>query len=233
MGCKSSKGALTRQEMETAITDLLKSAAQMTCDELGAKDGFFNHPQRKIGLPPRIQKLFMKVSEEKTNELEMKINHVAENAVKASFNLLLELIDKMTFLEPAALIHGAKNAASSFLKASSDKEFQERFKAILDKELEGQGVAKMLDGALAVQRGADKATEVVSNAAGAVMGMFSKDEKKAEEKPKEEETPENMSEYLREKASVQMWKLLGEKETMIRGNPAHHKTGVMQTAFGK
>lgn len=129
---------------QTSVSDLeinkgLKEALNKGIDSgvtyLSAENGFYTSPY-KILLPEEARKVADKLKvvpgfDKVENEITLKLNRAAEDAVKTAKPIFINAISQMTFADVRNILFGDKNAATQFLHRTTYNSLYNEFNPVI------------------------------------------------------------------------------------------------------
>jgi hypothetical protein len=129
---------------QTSVSDLeinkgLKEALNKGIDSgvtyLSAENGFYTSPY-KILLPEEARKVADKLKvvpgfDKVENEITLKLNRAAEDAVKTAKPIFINAISQMTFADVKNILFGDKNAATQFLHRTTYNSLYNEFNPVI------------------------------------------------------------------------------------------------------
>jgi hypothetical protein len=129
---------------QTSVSDLeinkgLKEALNKGIDSgvsyLSSENGFYSSPY-KILLPEEARKVADKLKvvpgfDKVENEITLKLNRAAEDAVKTAKPIFINAISQMTFADVRNILFGDKNAATQFLHRTTYNSLYNEFNPVI------------------------------------------------------------------------------------------------------
>jgi len=137
-------GKIMESAGQTSVSDLeinkgLKEALNKGIDSgvsyLSAENGFYTSPY-KILLPEEARKVADKLKvvpgfDKVENEITLKLNRAAEDAVKTAKPIFINAISQMTFADVRNILFGDKNAATQFLHRTTYNSLYNEFNPVI------------------------------------------------------------------------------------------------------
>jgi hypothetical protein len=137
-------GKIMESAGQTSVSDLeinkgLKEALNKGIDSgvsyLSAENGFYTSPY-KILLPDEARKVADKLKvvpgfDKVENEITLKLNRAAEDAVKTARPIFINAISQMTFADVRNILFGDKNAATQFLHRTTYNSLYNEFNPVI------------------------------------------------------------------------------------------------------
>lgn len=194
------------------IIDGLKEALSVGTNNAGASasklNGFYKNPLIKIPFPKEVQdvdKLARQFGMSKqADKFVESLNRAAEDAAKKAAPIFLDAIIHMNINDGLTILQGGDNAATGYLKNSTQSQLTTTFAPIVKQSLTKTQVTKYWNDVAKVYNKVPFAKKV---------------------NPK-------LDEYVTQKAIEGLFKLVGEEEAKIRKDPAAQVTNILQDVFG-
>jgi hypothetical protein len=137
-------GKIMESAGQTSVSDLeinkgLKEALNKGIDSgvsyLSSENGFYSSPY-KILLPEEARKVADKLKvvpgfDKVENEITLKLNRAAEDAVKTAKPIFINAISQMTFADVRNILFGDKNAATQFLHRTTYNSLYNEFNPVI------------------------------------------------------------------------------------------------------
>lgn len=137
-------GKIMESAGQTSVSDLeinkgLKEALNKGIDSgvsyLSSENGFYSSPY-KILLPEEARKVADKLKvvpgfDKVENEITLKLNRAAEDAVKTAKPIFINAISQMTFSDVKNILFGDKNAATQFLHRTTYNSLYNEFNPVI------------------------------------------------------------------------------------------------------
>ena len=102
-------------------------------------DGFYKNPKITIPFPPEAQKVKDKVIElgmkSEVDKFEVNLNRAAEEASKTAAPIFINAITSMSVGDGFAILKGADNAATQYLKDKTTADLMLKFRPIVDEAI--------------------------------------------------------------------------------------------------
>lgn len=126
---------LTNKDIANGLKQALNKGIETGVDYLSKTDGFYKSPY-KILLPeeaqPIVEKLriipgFNKIED----EITLKLNRAAEDAVKRAKPIFIDAIKQMTFTDVKNILLGNKNAATQYLHKTTYNKLYDEFHPVI------------------------------------------------------------------------------------------------------
>lgn len=206
---KQGAGAIKGGDYKSLVSSALNSAVS----EL-SKSGFANNALAKIELPKSLAmaaNLSKKVGGEKwASELTSKINEAATKAVPSAANVFSDTIKNINESDLQKIMSGGSDSFSKFLQENSSKKLEEVFKPIISQMMSQSSFANaynslnsfVKDNPLA-KNDTIKGAKNLANQLG--FGEFIPEEN------------QDLNSYITSKTLEGLFKVMGQKESALRG----------------
>jgi len=204
--------AFVSQQSDTttaALRDALKLASQRAVATTSKPGGFLDDPNIRIPLPGKLESMASGLRAvgmgAKVDELEVAMNHAAENAAGEATPVFVDAIEKMSFSDAVGILKGNDTAATTYFKKTTSAPLREKFSPIVDGAMKKVGVVKLYD-------------DLVGQYTAAV--PFTKAPKF------------DLNGYVTDSALSGLFKVVGDEEKKIRKDPAARATDLLKQVFG-
>lgn len=199
---------LTNKEASGGLKEALIVGAQNAVAKLGATDGFFGNPQVKIPLPETMQKaekaMRMFGMGKQADDLVLKMNRAAEEAVPEAKTLLVDSVKKMSLADAKSILTGGDDAATQYFKKTTSTAMGTKFLPIVKKATQNVQLAQQYN----------KFAEM-----GSQYGLVNKDQA-------------NLEQYVTNKALDGVYLMMAEEEKAIRKDPVGQASSLIKKVFG-
>lgn len=143
-------GILSNDDIASGLKEAL-AVGISTGSELASKnDGFFLNPKIKIPLPPDVQKIESTLRSiglgGEVDKFVLALNRGAENASKAAKPIFISAIKNLTFSDVISIFKGEKNAATNYLRKSTNDALVTAFMPSVDSSLAQTQATAMYSG---------------------------------------------------------------------------------------
>lgn len=136
---------------QTQIADGLKEALQQGIDKqvvnLTKTNGFYNNSLVKIGLPSELQKIEKTLRDVGLGSLADEgikaLNTAASTAVKEATPIFVDAITSMTISDATAILMGNRDAATQYLKKSTQTSLYNKFNPVIKSSFTKVGADKV------------------------------------------------------------------------------------------
>lgn len=206
------KSGLSNSEIVDGLKEALEIGAEKAVTSASAVDGFNKNPKIYIPFPEEaeaVKSAAVKLGQsEKVEVFEEKMNRAAEQATKEATSILVNAITSMSVQDGYNILRGDDNAATKYLKSTSEEELKAKFQPIVNKAIADVDLMKYWE-PLA------KAYNTTSRFTG-----------KSAVDP-------DLEVYVTQKAIDGLFVLIAEQEAKIRNNPAEQVTATLKKVFGQ
>jgi Protein of unknown function (DUF4197) len=190
----------------------LKEALQVSTTKAvaltGKPDGFLKNQAIRILLPPKLQTIGkgmrMLGMGARVDELEVGMNHAAEQATPEAKQIFLAALKKMSFDDARKILTGNDTAATDYFKRTSSADLTVAFAPIVHRSMQRVGVVQQYERVLNS-----------APAGNALAGEF------------------DLNKYVVGKTLDGLFYTLGQEEKRIRKDPAAQTTALLKEVFGK
>lgn len=122
-------------EISNGLKEALNKGIDSGVNYLSAENGFYSSPY-KILLPEEARKVTDKLKvipgwDKVENEITLKLNRAAEDAVKTAKPIFINAIKQMTFNDVKNILFGDKNAATQFLHRTTYNSLYNEFNPVI------------------------------------------------------------------------------------------------------
>lgn len=122
-------------EISNGLKEALNKGIDSGVNYLSAENGFYSSPY-KILLPEEARKVTDKLKvipgwDRVENEITLKLNRAAEDAVKTAKPIFINAIKQMTFNDVKNILFGDKNAATQFLHRTTYNSLYNEFNPVI------------------------------------------------------------------------------------------------------
>ncbi|MPR36432.1 DUF4197 domain-containing protein [Salmonirosea aquatica] len=202
-------GGLSESEIANGLKEALKVGIDNGSTEASRTDGYLKNEFIKILFPPDAQKV------EETlrriglgNEVDrfiMSLNRAAEDAAKKSKPIFVKAITSMTITDAVGILKGPDDAATSYLKRTTNEELYDTFFPVVDSTLN-----------------LNQATKYYAD----LVNTYNK-------VPFVQKVNPDLKQYATQKAMDGLYFLIAQEEKKIRENPAARVNEILRRVFGQ
>lgn len=199
----------TLAEIAQGLKEALIKGTNKGSGELSQKDGYLKSVY-KILLPPEVRKVADKLKNvpgfnNLENELLEKMNRGAEDAAKEATPIFTSAIKQMTFQDATNILMGADNAATDYLKRTTNQQLYDKF---------NPKIVASLD-----KIGANNLWRKAANAYNAI--------------PLVTKINNDLDDYVTTEALKGLYGKIGEEEKNIRNNLTARTSELLRKVFAK
>lgn len=136
-------------EIAQALRDALNQGIEKQVDKLAIRDGFFKNELVKILLPSELKKVDKTLRDVGLGHLADEglriINRAAESAVGEATPIFTEAVKGITFADARQILLGSDNAATQYLKRSTNTKLYHKFEPIIASSFKKVGADRVWD----------------------------------------------------------------------------------------
>jgi hypothetical protein len=207
-------GGFSQDQVADALKQALGNGVQTAITNLSKPGGFLSNAQVRIPMPEKLQsveKTLRAMKQDKyADEFVATMNHAAEEAVPQALPIFTDALKSMTIDDAKKLVSGGNDSATQFFKGKGEKQIQEKMLPVVKEATAKTGVTsaykKLLD-----QAGS-------GNSFLGKLGINT--------------TSLDVDNYVTQKASDGLFKMIADEEKRIRENPTARTTELLQKVFG-
>ena len=213
---------LTQTEIISGLKEALIVGTANSAAILGKTDGYYKDDLVKIFLPEEADIIVKNINkipggERLIEDVLLKINRAAEDAVDEAKPIFSNSIKSMTIYDAAGILNGEDNAATEYLQKTTYNHLFELYRPKIKASVE-----KKLVGNVSTKDSWDELTEKWNVAAGSIVGQV------AGFKPVEIE----LDTYLTDKALEGLFLKIADEEKTIREEPLARVSDLLKRVFG-
>ncbi len=204
---------LSEGDATEGLKEALRVGTDTSITKGGALDGYFANQAIKILLPPEAQTIVTVINQVPgvgpalVDEVVLKLNRAAEDAAPEAKDILFNAILNITITDAINIVNGDNDAATQFLKANTQTEIAALFHPHIENSLETVG-AQTAWGTLTTNY----------NAVAPILGQ--------------PQVNTDLADYTKNKALDGLFHLVAEEEALIREDPLHRVSEILQQVFG-
>ena len=206
----SSAPALTNDEVISGLKEALTVGIKNGAGAASAVDGFFKNPAIKLPFPPDAQKVKDKAIDlglqNKVDEFELTLNRAAEEASKEAAPIFVNAIKQMTISDGFAILKGADNAATNYLRDKTTDQLKSAFSPKVKDAIDKVSLTKYW--------------EPLTKAYNTSTLLTGKDEVNTD-----------LNAYVTDRAITGLFKLVEGEELKIRKDPVARVTDILKKVF--
>lgn len=200
--------SLSSQETSDGLKLALNQGVNKAVSMLGTTDGFMGNKEVKIPLPESIKKIEkgmrMIGMGSQADELVLKMNRAAEQAVPEAKSLLVNSIKQMSLADAKSILTGPQDAATQYFKKTTSTEMAAKFLPIVQKATANVQLADTYN----------KYAEM-----GSQFGVVKKEDA-------------NINQYVTQKALDGVYLMIAKEEAAIRQDPMGQASNLLKKVFG-
>lgn len=203
----SAVSGLSDQETSDGLKLALNQGVSKAVSALGAADGFMGNSEVKIPLPDSLKKvekgMRMVGMGKQADELVLKMNRAAEQAVPEAKTLLVNSIKQMSLSDAKNILTGPQDAATQYFKKTTSTDMAAKFLPIVQKATENVQLANSYN----------KYAEM-----GSKFGVIKKEDA-------------NLNQYVTQKALDGVYFMIAKEEAAIRQDPLGQASSLLKKVF--
>ena len=209
-GSTSTSGTnLSSDQVGGGLKEALRVGTERVVGQLGTKDGFLADPQVKIPLPKSLKRvrsaLKMAGMEGQMDDLEVRLNRAAEEAVPHAQTLFVDAISEMTIQDAMDIYNGGDDSATRYFQKKMTPKLTEAMQPIVNDSLADVGALALYDQAIGDYKDLPFVPDVRTDLTG----------------------------YVVEKGLDGVFFYLAQEEAAIRNNPLARSTDLLKSVFGQ
>lgn len=199
---------LTNDEVISGLREALSVGTNNSTGLASKLDGYYKNPALFIPFPPEAQKVKDKVEQlgmkEQSDKFVMTLNRAAEEAAKDAAPVFLNAIKGMSIQDGFAILKGADNAATQYLKDKTTAELTSKFTPVVQNAINKVELTKYWN---------------------PIITTYNKI-------PFVEKQNPDLTAYVTGKAIDGLFKLIADEELKIRKDPVARVTDILKRVFG-
>lgn len=205
----SGEAPLTNEEVIKGLKQALEVGTNNSV-KLASKpeEGFYKNARLFIPFPPEALKVKNKVEElgmqKQVDKFVLTLNRAAEEAATEAAPIFVNAITQMSIADGFAILKGADNAATNYLRDKTTAQLVKAFRPVVDRAIEKVELTKAWD---------------------PIVSTYNKI-------PLVEKVNPDLSAYVTEKAVAGMFILIEDEEKLIRKDPMARVTDLLKRVFG-
>lgn len=202
-------GGLSENEIVQGLKEALNVGVSIGSDSASKLDGFFKNELIKIAVPPEAQKVAETLRKmglgEQVDKFTLSLNRAAEDAAKKSKPIFFKAVTSMTVPDALGILKGSDDAATQYLKKSTNDELFKTFFPVVDSTLK-----------------LNKATQYYADIV-----------KTYNQIPLVKKVNPDLKEYATQKTIDGLYILIAQEEKKIRENPGARVTDLLKKVFSQ
>ncbi|QRQ99993.1 DUF4197 domain-containing protein [Dyadobacter sandarakinus] len=200
---------LSENEVVKGLKEALNVGATKGATEASRVDGFFKNELIKIAVPPEAQKVAETLRKmglgEQVDKFTLSLNRAAEDAAKKSRPIFVKAITSMTVPDALGILKGSDDAATQYLRKSTNDELFKTFSPVVDSTLK-----------------LNKATEYYADIV-----------KTYNQLPFVKKVDPDLKSYATQKTIDGLYVLIAQEEKKIREDPVARVTDTLKKVFSQ
>jgi hypothetical protein len=211
-GASGSSGShskpLSNDEVVHGLKDALTVGTNNSTGIASKVDGYYKNPKLFIPFPPEAKDVKEKMDalgmKSETDKFVMTLNRAAEEAAKNAAPVFVSAVKGMSIGDGFAILKGADNAATMYLKDKTSAELKQKFTPVVKAALDKVEVTKYWK---------------------PIITKYNKIPFVKKQNP-------DLTAYVTERAMAGLFLLIAEEEMKIRKDPMARVTDILKTVFG-
>ncbi len=204
----SNNGQLSNDEVISGLRNALTVGTNNSSGLASKLDGYYKNPAIFIPFPPEAQKVKERVDQlgmqEQTDKFVMTLNRAAEEAAKDAAPVFISAIKGMSIGDGFAILKGADNAATQYLRDKTTAQLKDKFTPIVQAAIDKVEVTKYWN---------------------PIITTYNRI-------PFVEQQNPDLTAYVTERAMQGLFKLIADEELKIRKDPMARVTDILKKVFG-
>ncbi|HEX8517718.1 MAG TPA: DUF4197 domain-containing protein [Bacteroidia bacterium] len=205
---KTGSAPLSNEEVIRGLKEALTVGTNNSTAFASKLDGYYKNPALFIPFPPEAQKVKDYATRIGLNaqveKFEMTLNRAAEEAAKEAAPVFINAVKGMSVTDGFAILKGADNAATEFLREKTTAELIVKFKPIVQAAIDKVELTKYWN-------------PIITN--------YNKVPLVQKQNP-------DLTAYVTERALAGLFKLIGDEELKIRKDPMARVSDILKRVFG-
>lgn len=146
VGSEGSGAGLSEEQITAGLKEALEKGAEVAVRSTSAEDGFFGNSLIRIPFPPEAVQMEKKLRSmgmsKQVDDFILSLNRAAEDASKSALPILTGAVTGMTVNDGMKILKGEDDAATSYLRTSTEDQLTIEFTPIVEKSLEKVDVTR-------------------------------------------------------------------------------------------
>ncbi len=201
--------SLSNDEISNGLKEALTQGVTKGAGALSQVDGYFKNPLVKIPFPPDAEKMEKKLREigmgKDVDNFILTLNRGAEDAAKQAAPIFVDAIKKMSLTDVTTILKGQPDAATQYLKKTTNIQLQTQFKPIIKASLDKLNATKYYS---------------------QLTGEYDKI-------PFVKKVNSDLNSYTTDLAIQGLFLMIANEEKNIRANPVARTTDLLKKVFGQ
>lgn len=199
---------LTNNDIISGLREALKVGTNNSTASASKLDGFYKNPLIKIPFPREVRDVESTLRgmgmDKEVDKFVKTLNRAAEDAAKSAAPIFLNSIQHITINDGLTILRGGNDAATQFLKATSNAALIAAFKPIVQSSLNKVKITQYWN---------------------PLMSTYNKI-------PLVKKVNPDLNQYVTDKAIEGLFKLIAAEELKIRKDPAARINDILKSVFG-
>lgn len=200
--------SLDSDQITRGLREALTLGSESVVGRLGRKDGFNNDPVAHIPLPETLAQSRELLSRlglgAELNDLELKLNRAAEQAVPKAQTLFMNAIQNMSLTDARSILKGPNDAATRYFEKQMGPQLKADMRPLVDDALGDVGAIRSWE-----------------NLTNGLTGL-----------PFVPNLRSDLSTHVLDKANAAVFQLMAKEEAAIRHDPAARTSEILRAVFG-
>lgn len=146
VGSEGSGAGLSEEQITAGLKEALEKGAEVAVRSTSAEDGFFGNSLIRIPFPPEAVQMEKKLRSmgmsKQVDDFILSLNRAAEDASKSALPILTGAVTGMTVNDGMKILKGEDDAATTYLRTSTEDQLTIEFTPIVEKSLEKVDVTR-------------------------------------------------------------------------------------------
>ena len=146
VGSEGSGAGLSEEQITAGLKEALEKGAEAAVRSTSAEDGFFRNSLIRIPFPPEAAQMENKLRSmgmsKQVDDFILSLNRAAEDASKSALPILTGAVTGMTVNDGMKILKGEDDAATSYLRTTTEDQLTAEFTPIVEKSLENVDVTR-------------------------------------------------------------------------------------------
>lgn len=200
--------ALNTDQITQGLREALKVGSASVVSKLGRTDGFNTDPMAHIPLPDKVAQARDLLSRlglgADLNDLELRLNRAAEQAVPKAQTLFTDAISKMSLADARSILEGPDDAATRYFERQMGPQLSADMRPVVENALGDVGAIRLWESLTADLAGMPFVPDVRGD----------------------------LSAHVLEKANAAVFHYMAQEEAAIRKDPAARTSEILRDVFG-
>jgi hypothetical protein len=203
------KKPLSQDEIVRGLKEALTVGSNNSSSKASALDGYLKNPAIKIPFPPQAKSMEEKLRaiglNKQVDEFVTTLNRAAETAAKDAAPIFVNAITQMSITDGMNILKGSNDAATVFLRNSTQAELKQKFLPVVKSAIEKVEVTRYWN---------------------PLMNKYNQIPFVQKQNP-------DLNDYVTTKALEGLFILVADEELKIRQDPAARVSEILRKVFGK